>query len=312
MQAGRGAIIYFDGVAGTGARIEQASNVFDIEGIRIDIASASAGQTFNIETTQNVDDVMDMIRDFINHYNDLIRQLNALHSTTRPTQRGNRSFFEPLTDEQRQAMSDRDIEQWEAQARTGLLHRDSQLRNLHNQIRSIMFEPVRLADGSQFALHQLGVTTVGLGGAREDRLIGVLQIDEDQLREQLEADPERVRAVFSRSGAEVGDDGMPGGTVLLHNDRRQHVGVVHRLRDILHDTVENQDSIFRHRVGAPGWDDGQNILGRQIADYDQRIGRMEQFLIRRENHFFAMFARMEAAMAQSHAQMDALFAFGGQ
>jgi hypothetical protein len=38
---------------------------------------------------------------------------------------------------------------------------------------------------------------------------------------------------------------------------------------------------------------------------------MQQFLIRRENHFFSMFARMEQAMAQSHAQMDALFAMGG-
>jgi len=312
VQSGRFAAIYVDGTSVDGARMEQEGNVFEFEGIRIDISAASAGQVFNIETSQNVDAVMDMIRDFVEQYNNLIRELNSIHSTSRPTQRGNRNFFEPLTDEQRQAMSEREIENWEEQARTGLLHRDSQLRHLHNQIRQAMFEPVNLADGTQMFLFNAGITTVGINGAREDRLIGVLEIDERRLREALEEDPERVRALFTQNSTEVVEGGMPGGTPARHRERSQHVGVVNRLRDILHDTVEYPDNIFRQRVGAAGWDDGQNILGRQIADYDQRISRMEQFLIRRENHFFAMFARMEAAMAQSHAQMDALFAFGGQ
>jgi flagellar capping protein FliD len=36
---------------------------------------------------------------------------------------------------------------------------------------------------------------------------------------------------------------------------------------------------------------------------------MQRHLVRREAHFFAMFARMEQAMSQAHNQMDALWAF---
>ncbi|MCL2387121.1 MAG: flagellar filament capping protein FliD [Defluviitaleaceae bacterium] len=286
--------------------IHSATNSFNVDGIRIDITAAAVGETFAITTAQNVDDAMDMVRDFIQAYNDLLRHINSLHSTARPTQRGNRNFFEPLTDEERQAMSDRDIERWEEQARTGLLHRDSAIRNFHATMRREMFEPVTLPDGRQIALHQIGITTVGMGGAREDRLIGVLEINEERLREMLESNPEDVQALFSQ-GHQDAFSNRPAERSAIS----PHVGVAWRLNVMINNEVIHHNGSFTQRVGMVDWNDGQNIMGRQIRDYDQRIERMQQFLIRRENHFFSMFARMEQAMAQSHAQMDSLFAMQG-
>jgi flagellar hook-associated protein 2 len=288
------------------AYLHSETNTFEIDDIRINITAAARGETFTITTAQNVDDAMDMVRDFIQAYNDLLRHINSLHSTSRPTQRGNRNFFEPLTDEERQAMSDRDIERWEEQARTGLLHRDPAIRNLHATMRREMFDPVRLPDGRQIALHQIGITTVGMGGAREDRLIGVLEIDEDRLRYMIENHAEDVQALFSQ-GHQDAFSNRPAERSAIS----PYVGVAWRLNVMINNEVVHHNGSFTQRVGMIDWNDGQNIMGRQIRDYDQRIERMQQFLIRRENHFFSMFARMEQAMAQSHAQMDALFAMSG-
>jgi flagellar capping protein FliD len=329
---GRDAIIYLDGHSNDSNRIEirRTSNVFEIEelGLRIDVAGASGGQRFNINTTQNVDAAVDLVRDFVENYNNLIRQLNSLHSTPRP-RAGNSTrgaLFEPLTDEQRQSMSERDIERWEEQARIGLLHRDSDLRNIQNQLRDLIFTPVpvTLNDGreSRMSLHQLGIQTVGINGAREDRLIGVLEINEDQLRAALEANPDAVRQVFSRNHVEANQaferDRVETRVRMSGSDNAQrianipHIGVAFRIHELLHVVTESPESALRRRAGtSSGIDASENIMTRQIQEYNRRIDQMQAFLVRRENHFYSMFARMEQAMAQSHAQMDSLFAFAG-
>jgi flagellar capping protein FliD len=298
--------------------LKQASNTFELEalGVRIDITSAALSTTgtpniISVDIKQNVDDVMDMIREFVDSYNKLIRELHTLQSTARPTQRGSRNFFEPLTEEQRKAMSDKEVEQWEDQARMGMLHRDPMIRNLQSEIRRVMFDPVTLSDGSKFALFNVGITTAGLSSDRSDFLAGVLQIDEDILRRHLMENPEKVQALFSRDFLDAGE-GI--GNAKERADSLPNIGVAWRLRHIIDNQLgisnPSAGSPFLDRVGALGWDDGQNIMSRQLRDYDERIERMQQFLIRRENHFFNMFARMEQAMAQSHQQMDSLFAFG--
>ncbi|MCL2216192.1 MAG: flagellar filament capping protein FliD [Defluviitaleaceae bacterium] len=291
-----------------GIRMESAGNDFELEGIRVNVSNAGAYQIFNINATQNTDELMEMISEFIESYNELIRYINSLHTTQRPTQRGNRSFFEPLTDEQRNAMSEREVEQWEERARMGLFHRDPMIRNLHSELRRMMFEPVTLGDGTRLALFNIGITTVGMDAAREDRMMGILAIDEDRLREALETNLSGVQALFSRSNTQAD---VPVNTAAERNAAAPHLGVAWRLRNTIENAVITHNGPFRQRAGAISGDDGQSLMARQLRDYDQRIDRMQSWLIRRENHFFAMFARMEQAMAQSQAQMESLWAFAG-
>jgi hypothetical protein len=291
-----------------GVEMRSSNNEFEMNGIFINVASAGPGQIFSINTTQDTEDVFNMITEFINYYNELIRELNSMHTTPRPTQSGNRSFFEPLTDEQRNAMSEREIELWEARAREGLFHRDPMIRNLHNELRRMMFDPVRLADGSQLALFNIGIESVGMDGARSDRMMGILTIDEDRLREALDNNLEGVRALFSQSPVQAG---VQNGTALERNAAAPQLGVAWRLRNTIQNHVLEHNSPFRQRAGAESGSDGSSLMERQLRTYDQRIDQMQTFLQRRENHFFQMFARMEQAMAQSNAQMESLWAFAG-
>lgn len=328
----------------TGLFASSTNTLTQIEGLSINIAGATgmarnaagviladatnAGQQVNINVHRNVDDAIEMIREFVEAYNEMIRNLNTLHTTARPRAGGSArgSFFEPLTDEQRAAMSDREVERWEEQARIGLLHRDNDIRNIQQQLRDAMMSPVVLARDpvtgnvtDQIFLFNVGITTVGMDGASEDRLIGVLQIDEERLRSELEADPDRVMQLFAQSPIAAQDvptsgiNTLESGSIIQRNARSPYVGIGWRLNDLINNVAIDFDSSLRQRAGVPNAIDAtENTLSRQIRDYDRRIDQMQEWLIRRENHFFAMFARMEQAMAQSHQQMDALFAFAMQ
>ena len=281
------------------------SNIFMVEGHQISLTSASTG-TFTVNTVNNVDNTMDAIDRFVENFNEMIRNLNALHTTPRPRQ-GTNVFFDPLTDEERRAMSDNEIERWEAQARIGLLHRDQDIRNLQDDIRRAMFEPVTLSDGTRMSLFDIGITPAE--GSGRDRFIGQIEITDagrQRLREALETNPEAVHELFARP---------PQGSAIRpeqRNARREVVGVAFRLDDILANAIDPRGTL-RNRVGQEGGtDDLQNPASRQIREYDDRIEQMQRWLLRRENHFFAMFARIEQAMAQANAQMDSLWMFGQQ
>ncbi|MCL1878189.1 MAG: flagellar filament capping protein FliD, partial [Defluviitaleaceae bacterium] len=336
VRTAQNAIIYYDVGAGglPPVRLEQATNNFDLHGMRITLSSAVetatrsddgtyVGGIFTINSERDIEDTYAAVREFVENYNNLIRMLNDLHSTPRP-RAGNHhrgALFEPLTDEERAGMSDRDIERWEEQARTGLLHRDRDIRNIQQQLRDAMFQPVRMNDGTTFSLHQIGIQTIGINGAANDRLIGVLEIDSDRLRAALEQDPDRVRQLFARNHVEANTHDGPtldddvnirvaGTSFEQRNINFRHVGLGFRIHELLDTVANNVDSPLQQRAGYHfGVNTSENTISRQIADYNRRIDAMQQFLIRRENHFFSMFARMEQAMAQSHAQMDSLFAF---
>jgi flagellar hook-associated protein 2 len=187
------------------------------------------------------------------------------------------------------------------------------MRAIHQQLRAVMFNPVVLerdANGrvsDQIFLFDVGITTVGRDGAPGDQLIGVLQIDEDRLRQALEENPERVQALFAGGGL------RPSGTMEERNARSPYVGLGFRLDDALNNIARDGRGSLQQRAGYnSGLNVSENIMSRQLRAYDRRIDAMQAFLHRRENHFFSMFARMENAMAQAHSQMDSLFAFGQQ
>lgn len=316
-QRAQNAIIYWDtNTNGTGGlRVEgtSASNTINVDGTMINVSAAAVGETFTVNNVTDVEDTISAIREFIDNYNTLLRYLNTLHTTPRPTSGGHRNFFNPLTDDERSGMSEAEVKRWEEQAQLGLFHRDQDIRNLHTDLRSAMFADVVLADGSRLNITQLGITSARGSGA--DQNIGLLELNaegEAQLRKMLEENPDRVQAFFSQSNHHAGGNDPQG-----RSARSAGQGLAFRVDDILEGAVgrasggNGMSGTLRQRVGVAGEIDGiNNRMSQQIREYDDRIEQMRQWLLRRENHFFAMFARMENAMSESHSQMDALWMFG--
>lgn len=95
-----------------------------------------------IGVASDTDTIVANVKKFVESYNALLAQLNTAIDTKRPKQTDKRSYFLPLTDEQKNAMKDDDITTWTKQAKTGLLNNDSILQSAVNALRSDVANPV--------------------------------------------------------------------------------------------------------------------------------------------------------------------------
>ena len=112
-----------------GAEIESSSNNISVNGLTLDLVSAEPGKTVAINVTQDTDGVYNMVKQFVKDYNTLIDELNKAYYAE--SARG----YEPLTDEQKDAMSDTEVEKWETKIKDSLLRRDNTLGSLLTAMR---------------------------------------------------------------------------------------------------------------------------------------------------------------------------------
>ena len=258
---------------------------------------------FQVNTTRDIAHTRSLIEEFIEGYNALVRTLRGLTETRRPTTTSSsgRNFFMPLTDEQRRTMSDREVEQWEEQARTGLLHRDDTLRRLFNDLHAAMFGNVDLGDGRTINLTAIGIRT---STNLED--FGILVIDNpERLDSALENRLDDVMQLFR--GWEATD-----------RNNRDHLnpnhGITERVNNIINWQLSSRGGIFEAAGLETGPSRDDNRLSRRINEQEARIDAMIARLERRESRYFVQFSRLEVAMMQANSQMDFLhqIMWGGQ
>lgn len=123
--SGTNASVDYDGATG----IEFASNQFTLNEINYNLKKA--GETITVTVSQDVDTAVDKIKAWVESYNALMENFTTKLSEKRYYD------YPPLTDEQKDAMSDTDIEKWEAKARSGVLKGESLLQSTASNIRMI-------------------------------------------------------------------------------------------------------------------------------------------------------------------------------
>jgi len=284
---------------------ERDSNNFTIGDLSFRLDPSSMGEIppgglqVAVTTSRDTEQTMTMIREFVEAYNSLIRSIRDLTETRRPRVRGGRDFYMPLTDEQRRAMSDREVEMWEAQARTGILHRDDTLRRLTQEIHREVFRNVRVGDqipGSNPPRWEtINLVHVGIRTSSSLDEFGELQIDEDRLRSALENNLEGVTELFTRQNFSLGVQNRP--------ERLRDSGIGQRIGDLLNWQLTAGGGIHDRAGLDRGLSQHDNDLSRRIGREDRRIEDMIQNLQRREQRYFLTFGRLEAAMMQSQSQM---------
>ncbi|MCL2664108.1 MAG: flagellar filament capping protein FliD [Defluviitaleaceae bacterium] len=291
----RDALIEYNGVV-----LARNENEFALNNVLITLTeNVTANQIFEVNVTRDITQTFDLIKNFVDEYNKLIDAINKQVTTPRPMS-DKYSYYMPLTDEQKNAMKDREIEQWDEKAKTGMLHRDDILSSLLREMRSMVYAPVSYkdADGNEkkVALFHIGITT-----SSEDKYVGKLQIDELALRRAIENNPDAVKTLFTK------DSEMSGVTVSDRKRRLHDQGIGDRLNDIIRNAIEFGGSIY-DRAGIERTSSfSNNALQRQLAMQDSRINDMLKYLIKREDFLFRTFARMEDAMSKANTQMGALY-----
>lgn len=295
--AGRDAQFQINGFTGS-----NAANRFTIDGISYSINRRiePADNTAPVAITVSLDTeaVFKTIEKFVADYNELIDTIAGKLNEERF------GAFPPLTAEQKEQMSEREVAIWQERAQSGLLRREPALENMLRRMRTALNELVG----------ETHLAAVGIRFSSNFRDNGKLVLPDggQQLRAAIAATPDKVQELFTRRSA---IDYSPDLSGAERAQRQQESGLAQRLSDILQDNIRitrgggGVKGILLERAGLVGdTTEVTNSFSTRIARMDTRISLVNELLNRRESQLFRQFTAMEKALGQLHAQGDWLAA----
>ena len=298
-----------------GAVIEYKSNNISINGLNLTLKTkTNTEETIRVDT--DVDGAYNKIKEFVDEYNKLIDGFDSKLAEKKYRD------FQPLTDEQKEAMSETDIKLWEEKAKSGLLKNDETMTRMMQTIRQDIYQKV---DGFG-SIYELGITT---GSWRDN---GKLTIDETKLKDALRNDSEKVlNTLFKTSDTpEVTITSADKGQDLINKQaliakRKSESGAFIRIFDGL--TSGIKDIVDKSGPGSEAsllrsvksnilieyvTSGSRSLIDKDVSEIDKRISRETERLASLEERYWKQFTALEKAMSQMNSQSSWLSQqFGG-
>ena len=281
--AGQNAIINING-----EEIYHNSNDFTVDGTTFSFDETVAlGEVYNVGIEKSYDDVKQSIKDFVNDYNQLIDDVYK-HIGTARKKDSKDNYYEPLTDEEKEAMTTEQIEKWEEAAKAGVIYNDSTISGVMSQIRTALYNSVTLDDGTRFGLFNMGIKTSSDYAAH-----GKLEIDEDAFEAAFEKNPEAIEKLFTDS----------------ENGIMQKVNTV--FDNAVRTNSQNPGSLVRKAGLATGLTATKNTMYNEMQSISNRIKQLQEKYTAKEEYWWKVFTNLESAMSDLNSQSNYLASYLG-
>lgn len=275
-----------------GISTTRSSNSFTIDGVSFELLSThdAADGDIDIDITTDVSDVVEKIEGFVDKYNEVIEFINDKLGEERDYD------YSPLTDAQKDELTDDEIDDWEEIAKQGLLRSDSTLQNIVNSLRQAIYEPI---EGLGITMSDIGITTSAnyLDG-------GKLVVDTDVLTEALKNNPNEVVELFTKQSDTDYTDYTERST------RYEENGIANRINDLINDNIRltRDDSGYKgtlvEKAGLSGIFDVSSELAKTILDYEDSITLLLEHMADKEDDYYVKFANMESVLSSLYSQSD--------
>lgn len=259
-----------------------------------------------VTVTQDTDGVYDLIESFVEDYNTLIETINTAVDENAD------SDYPPLTDDEKEEMTDEEIEAWETKAKVGLLESDSTLESLLSDLRSALVDSV---SGQTSMLSTIGITS----GTYDEK--GTLYIDEDTLTSAIASDPESIMALFTQQAASTAADGTSlAGTSVVRSlsakdlsTRYKEEGIGYRFYDIMaknistiRDSAGNKGTLLEKAGTEDDASDTDNTLTTLLEQYEEEIEEEEDRLDDFEEALYTKYTTLETYISTMNSQLSSL------
>ena len=275
-----------------GATFQQSSNEFSLNGLNFTVNDVTEVEDANgrmkdepikLTVSNDTDAVYNAIKDFVKEYNDLIKEMNALYNADSAKE------YNMLSDDDKEAMSDDEVKEWEDKIKASLLRRDDTISGFLSTMRSTLNKSVTYtnSDGTtkRYSLASFGITT---GKWNE---YGMLHIEGDaddaeyadmdnKLRAALEENPDALIETLTQLGKDLYSSFQK--TYIKSSDYKSSM------------------SFFEDK-----------LMDKEIKDYDTKIKQLQDKMNKAEDRYYKQFGKMEAAMAQIQANSSSLSGFFG-
>lgn len=254
-----------------------SSNVFSINGLTI-TAMKETAENVVVTTKDDVDGIYDMIKGFLKDYNSIINEMDKLYNAD------SAKGYEPLTDDEKDAMSDSEVEKYEQKIKDALLRRDSNLSTVSSALKEIMAGSVEV-NGKNMYLSDFGIETLSYFTAAEneknayhingDADDSSTSGNADKLKSMISSDPDTVVSFFS--------------------------GLFKNLYTKMSDLSK---SVEGYRSYGNFYDDKK--MKSDYDDYKTKISELEEKLNDYEDKWYSKFSKMETALAKLQSNSSAV------
>ena len=253
-----------------------ASDVLDAYG-RIDFSKLKDDTALALTTAVDSQGIYDKIKDFLTNYNNIINEITKLYNAD------SAKDYEPLTDDEKDQMSDTEIEKWETKIKDSLLRRDNSLGTLMNAMTSAMNRGITI-NGRDYALSSFGISTLGyLNSVKNEQ--NAYHIDGDEDDENTSSKEDKLMAAITEDPDTV-------------------VEYMKQLSKNLYDAIDKQMAGNDLRTRYSIYNDKE--LDKQYNNYTKTIKEWEDKVSDKEEYYYKQFSAMGTALAKLQSQTNSL------
>lgn len=266
-----------------GAEFTSNTNNYSINGLTIQVtAKTKDDEKVTITTDTDVDAIYKSIKDMFTEYNKLIKSMDEAYNAD--SSKG----YEPLTDDEKSAMTDDEVEKWETKIKDSLLRKDDTLNSIINTMKNDMAASIKI-NGKSYALSSFGIATQGYFASGENEK-GVYHIDgdsedsvtsgnDDKLRAAIASDPETVVSFFSQLFTKVYTD--------LGNKMATS-------------SISSAYTVYNDKQ-----------MNKQYSEYTTKISDAENKITTWEDYYYSKFSAMESALSKLNSQTSSMSSLFG-
>ncbi|MBD5147079.1 MAG: flagellar filament capping protein FliD [Ruminococcus sp.] len=254
-----------------------ATNLFTFDGTTINLTDVKEFKAeteedyITVETKKDTSGIKDVLKSFVEDYNKLLEDLYNEVNTSRPKDSG--SYFDPLTEEQKDEMDADEIEKWEEKAKTGLLYRDSTVTKFLSDIRNVMSRGI-----GGFTLKDMGIELTD--NWRDN---GKLEIDEAKMDSAIEAYGDKIADFFT------GENGLAA-----------------KLESTIDRAISTKTKSYGYLTALAGMEntktDTDNQIYKQMQSIQDIIDKLNEKYEKEQERYWSKFTTLEKYMSQMQQQ----------
>ena len=284
---GRNAVISLNGVKYTNTTNDFAINGLNVSvtGVtdnvtdpeNVDLSTLDDSTAITITTTTDSQGIYDKVKDFLTEYNNIINEITKLYNAD------SAGSYEPLTDDEKDKMSDTEIEKWETKIKDSLLRRDTSLGTIMNSMMTAMSSPITI-DGKDYSLSSFGIQTLGyLNAAKNEQ--NAYHIDGDEDDENTSGNKDKLMDAITKNPDTV-------------------IDFMKQLSTNLYKAMDQQMQSSSLRSRYKIYNDKE--LDKEYSNLTKTIKQWESKVSDKEDYYYKKFSNMETALSKLQSQTSSL------
>lgn len=278
---GQDAVIVLNGVEFT-----SETNSFSINGLTIEthaVTGEGNDNAISITTSTDTQGIYDKVKDFLKQYNEVINEISKLYNADAA------KGYEPLTDEERDAMSETEIEKWEEKIKNALLRRDTTLGSLMNAMTNSMAQAYEV-NGKKLSLSSFGIATLGYFNSGENEKYA-FHIDGNKDDEKTSGKEDKLMKAIQENPEDI-------------------IDFLKQLTSNLYTTIDGRMKSTELSSVYKVYNDKE--IDKEIKNMEDLIEKWKEKVEAEEDRYYKQFSNMEVALSKLQSQTNSLTGLLGQ